>query len=171
MSEVEVFVQQNILLIYGVFFAILFLVLVWELVKNRGKIKVRIKTPTGETVKWIKPEPEGNRLNIEKKPKWSPTFTNASIIWGKDKLGRTIRIIDIIYGSPKAIEYDFKGKTIEQPLLTRKDAYEINRLDAFKLRYGKMPKFPTPTIFWVLLLLNIGTLILMILNMQGVRIR
>jgi len=168
------FIQENIWTIYIIFLGFLFLYFFWSSYRKRGKIQIRIKTPLGEKIRWVKPESDGKTIVMEKAGKtkmgWSFEFTNKSLIARKNWRGGLYYAVDVFYDSPNAINYDYALKTSDQPKLTKIEAKEINRLDAFKRRYSTTGRIPSGTVQWIILFLLIGLIILSILNMQGVRI-
>jgi hypothetical protein len=115
MSEL---IQQN-WHYFVVMYAALFGYIIYKVMfSNRGKIKVRIKTPSKERIKWCKPEADGETIVIDKaktkKAGWSFKFTNKSLVpftsWG-----RQFYAIDIFHHAPDAIEYDYSQNVINQP--------------------------------------------------------
>lgn len=177
MSEVEILIQQNIWLIYAIVLWIFVLILGVNFWKGRGKIMVRVKTPLKEEIYWRKPivTERGNEIVMEKTTKknigWSFTFTNKSLIPKKRFLGlRNYFVVDVFPRARKAIEYDYESNSVDMPLLSQKDAAEINRLDSFKRRYGKVEQPKSTFAIWVVLALVLAILIFQFLQMQGVRI-
>lgn len=172
--DINVFIKQNIWYIYIGFIWLLFMYVLIGWYRKRGKIKVRIKTPLEEKVRWIKPEADGKTIVMEKAGKkkmgWSFEFTNKSLVPLRHWWGGLYYAVDIFFDASKAIEYEYALSQIDQPKLTKEQAREINRLDAFKRRYGKVAQPMSSTVQWIMLFLLIGIIILLILSMRGVRI-
>lgn len=175
--SMEQLVQENIWLIYGGFWAIIVLIIIARALRHRGQIMVRIKYPLGEETIWKKPTKEGQKQTIVMEKKtgkhlgWKFDFDNQCLIPKREWLGlKRYFAVDVFPDSPHACKWDYSLSEVEQPKLTKRDAAEINRLDAFKIRFGKMPKPPAQIVAWITLFVCIGTLILLFLLSQGVRI-
>jgi hypothetical protein len=159
MSEV---IEQNWIYIMVGYVAVFGFFIYQALFAKRGKIKVRVKTPFGEWVKWCKPELDGKTIVVEKpkakKAGWKFEFTNQSLVPFKS-WGRQMFAVDVYYQAPKAIEYDYTQETTTAPKLTLDDVKKIATWDALKARYARItgPKIPT----WFMLL----TIVLLVVNM------
>jgi hypothetical protein len=177
MSEVEVFLQENLWTLYSIFLGLFFSYILYNFFKGRGKVFVRVKTPLGEKGYWKKPvETErGMEVVMKKADKrnigWSFMFTNKSLIPKKRLFGLIgYFAVDIFPNAKKAIEYDFENADVKMPLLTQQQAGEINRLDAFKRRYGKVEQPKSTMVQWIILIVVVIVLILNFLQMRGIRI-
>jgi hypothetical protein len=141
------------------------------LFSNRGKIKVRVKTQGGgEWIKWCKPRKDGKTIVIEKKtkndPEWKATFTNKSKL-SFSHWGRKFDAIDIVYRSPEAIEWNFKKNEATMPELTQADVTKYAKAKIWERRYQTDTK-PIPNwILYVILLLQIGSMIFTYLLQSG----
>ena len=169
----EAIIKENIWYIYGVFVTIFVLIIISGIAKRRGRIKVRVKTPLKEITKWRKPEQDGKTIVMRKKKKkeygWEFSFSNKSLVPVKGLLGSHFAV-DVFPEAPKAIEYDYQGKKTDQPRLTKKQAAEINRLNAFLARYSRIAKPVTSAMMWIIVILLIVNIVLQIFGMRGVRV-
>jgi hypothetical protein len=141
---------------------------------NRGKIKVRIKTPTKEWIKWCKPLDDGETIVVEKgktkRAGWSFKFTNKSLVPFRS-WGRQFFAIDIFYHAENAIEYDFSQDKATAPKLTKDQVKEFATWEALKARYAKITGAKFPTWFMVLvLLLLIINLVMQLVTSGRIRI-
>jgi len=172
--DIEAFLRENILILYGVCLWIMVMLLLWNFSKYRGKVKVRVKTPLGEQVRWLKPEDDGKTIVMEKAGRkslgWRFTFTNKSLVPQKRWYGGIYYAIDVFHKALEAVEYDFKDSVVSEPQLSEDDVVAINRLDAFKRRYGKVEKPMSSVAIWLLIIIGSITLVLVIMNMRGIRI-
>lgn len=172
-GNIEAIIKENIWALYAVFIAIFSLIIISGLAKRRGRIKVRIKTPLKEIIKWRKPEQDGKSIVMRKKEKtdrgWTFTFSNKSLVPLKGLVGGHFAV-DVFPEALKAIEYDYEGKKTEQPRLTRKQAGEINRLLGWLSRYSRIAQGVTSMIMWIIVILLVVNIILQIIGLRGVRI-
>jgi len=147
-----------ILMVYAVF---LFVVFYFLVVRNWGKIKIRVKTPMGEKNHYRKVEDDGKTIIMEKgsdrkkKPKWKFTFSNKSVNFTKYLLGlRERKTIDVFYHAPKAIEYEYDTKKAKTPRYDKKTSKEFIEMEGLKKR-GELSKYPLPSLFWLMFLTNL----------------
>jgi hypothetical protein len=171
MSEV---IQENWVYIATAYIAFFAFLLYRAVFANRGKIKVRVKTPSKEWVKWCKPLDDGETIVVEKakakKAGWSFKFTNKSLVPFRS-WGRQMFAIDVFYHAPKAIEYDFTQDTATAPKLTKDQVKEFATWEALKARYAKIAGAKFPTWFMVLVVvLLIVNIILQLLSSGRIRI-
>jgi len=140
--ELEIFV--------GIYFAIvsIILFLISVLTKRQsGKIQARIKNPFLEKKVWRKPLDDGKTLIMRKEdkkkgiPMWKATFTNMSLVPIKS-MGRRALAIDILYESPRAIDYDFKAGECIPYGLSFEDVNRFVTAKALLVR-GEVKKQPT----------------------------
>jgi len=155
-----------IVAVYVAFFAVL---IYYAAFANRGKKRVRVKTPSGEWVAWKKSEADGETIVMEKATKkkagWSFTFTNKALTLSKS-WGRTIQTIDVKYLSTKAMEYDFEQDILSQP------KWDKNTSQAFieakiLTKMGQEPKEKTSMAIWLVAGLVIVNIIINILLQTG----
>jgi len=137
---------------------------------NRGKIKVRVKTPSGEIIKWCKPEEDGETIiyqkQTKKKPLWKFKFSSNSLIYFKS-WGRRFFAIDVFYQAPKAIEYHYKTKEIEQALWDKKEETDLFKASVIKAAGATTQKVQIPTLLYVFLFLNIAISFISLLVSSG----
>ena len=170
MSDV---VQQNWIYI-AIGYAVVFIFLIYQaLFAHRGKIKVRVKTPFEEWVKWCKPEPDGKTIVVEKpkgkKAGWKFEFTNRSLVPFRS-WGRRMFAVDVFYQAQKAIEYDYMQSASTAPKLTLDHVREIATWEALKARYAKIAGAKIPTWFMLLTIILLIVNIILLLVLSG-RIR
>jgi len=160
---------------FDVLTAIVVIYVTWW--KKRGKIEVRIETPLGEQRKWLKPDKEDGKTIVVEKPKegkkigWQFTFDRSSIIPVISKLtGRAHYKIEVMYGSTKAIEYNFEDKDnpYKLPVWDRKSFEDVVVKEGMKM-LPRMVKIQLPTVFWILVLMQFVTIILVIAVSTGLR--
>jgi hypothetical protein len=167
MSEV---LQENWYYIVVPYAAIMAYLAYSLLFSNRGKIKVRVKTPTKEWVKWCKPQPDGETIVVEKaktkKGGWSFKFTNKSLIPFSHR-GRSFFAIDIFYNSPIAIEYDYAEDIVTKPRLTKDQVKEFASWEALKARYARMQQQKT-SMLGILTVVLLVVVIILELRSSGV---
>jgi len=148
------------------FDAFIFLIIIYVgFWRKRGRIKVRIKTPMGEKTKWVKPDPDGKTLVIEKgsdrqnKPKWSATFSNKSLVAISRWLFRKAYAVDVFYNATECIEYDYSLKTSDAPKWSKKQSKEYIEAEVLKQR-GKRLKYEMPTLFWLIFIICLINLVI-----------
>ncbi len=174
-DQVTTFLQENLIFIYVAVWAFFMLYLLYQFQKGRGKILVRVKTPMRELCRWIKPNPDGTTVTMQKattkKAGWTFKFSNKSLVPIKRFFGfLQAYAIDVFYESPKAIEYEYSQSEATQPKLTLQDVTEFNKADALKRRYSKMDKLPTQTVQIITVILIFVLLILQLLSLAGIRV-
>lgn len=156
--------QQWILTGFAIYIVFMFLVVFLSLIRHRGKIKVRIKTPLMEIVKWVKPERDGKTLVIDKGkekkgiPRWEATFTNKSLVPMKGRF-RKQTAVDIFVGAKKCIEYDYSINESLPYGLTIRDILDFLTAKILKQR-GSGIKQPTSVLAYV----TIGLLIIVLIE-------
>jgi len=170
MSEV---IQENWYYFLAMYLGVFGWILYKAVLAHRGKIKVRVKTPSKEWVKWCKPLDDGETIVVEKaktkKAGWSFKFTNKSLVPFRS-WGRQMFAIDVFYHAPKAIEYDFSQDAVTAPKLTKDQVMEFATWEALKARYAKITGAKFPTWFMVLVVVLLIVIIVMQLITSG-RIR
>jgi len=167
MSEI---IQENWIYFLVAYLAVFGWVLYKALFANRGKIKVRVKTPTKEWVKWCKPQPDGQTIVVEKakrnKAGWSFKFSNKSLVPFSHR-GRSFFAIDVFYESKKAIEYDYARDKATAPELTQQQVTHYAQARIWERRYQTDAKQMPNWILYVILLLQIGSMIFTYLLQSG----
>jgi len=165
--------KANYFLIMGVYGICLFIaVLYLALFRHRGRVQIRIKTPLKEIKKWVKPDPDGKTIVMNKGKRkgveWKFTFTQQSIIlfssWFRER-----KAIDVFYHSPTAIDYLYKQNKAEHPKLTKKDVKKYATFKAVETRYQKLPKLPLPPLFWLILAVLLANFVISLMLIQGIR--
>ena len=171
MLSTDVYLQM-IAVFVGFDLFIIAIVLYFEWYRKRDRLMVRIKSPIGEQTKWIKPEKDGKTLVVEKakgrKVGWSFTFSRSSLYYVK-RMFRKYIALDVIYDAPKAIEYDFKTKESVLPVWDRSAFERVAVETGFKM-LARMVKIQLPMIFWLMIMLQIVIIVLIMLNLMGVRL-
>ena len=127
--------------------------------RNKGKIKVRIKTPYRERCKWIKPEADGKTLIIQREkkrrniPEWKATFTQKSLVFIRSFFGLVRSFaVDIFPDATKCIEYNYSVKKITQPKFDKKTSTKFINAKVLE-NEGKQEMFKLPGLFWLILFL------------------
>jgi len=168
MSEV---IQENWYYLAILYFVIFGWFLYKAILSNRGKIKVRVKTPTKEWVKWCKPLDDGETIVVEKATKkkagWSFKFTNKSIIVLKS-WGRTLLAVDVFYNTPKAIEYDYSVPEIDQPKWDKDTSHKFIEAKMVE-KSGVEPKEKSSTGIWIVAILVIVSIVINLLSSGRIR--
>jgi hypothetical protein len=158
-----------IVAVYVAFFGVL---IYYAAFANRGKIRVRVKTPFKEWTTWRKPEADGETIVIDKATKkkagWSFKFSNKSLVPTKS-WGRTSLAIDVFHDSPKAIEYDYLQKLEDQPKWNKNQSQGFIEAKILT-KMGQEPKEKTSMAIWLVAGLVIVSIILNVLLSSG-RIR
>lgn len=152
-------------LIIGVYVVAFVVIIVYfGFIRQRGKIQVRVKYPTGETIRWIKPEgltvplikPKGRRGG------WVIPLDKDSVFYSTTKLGRKVPTIEVIGDGGKAITWNYEAKEAkDQPLWDRTSEEKMmEKLQAKMLiESGKQA---LPTLFWIVLGLQALTLVILL---------
>jgi hypothetical protein len=170
MSMIDL-IQQNVLTIYFLLVISFLAYLVFLFFRGRGKVLVRVKTPAKEWSRYVKPNPDGTSITMEKtsntKAGWTFKYTNQSLQTVKKFLGLG-QVVDVFYHSPKAIDYDFTQSEATQPKLTKQDVINFNNADALKRRYSKMEHLASRNLMYIVLLLVLVGIIIQLLGMAGV---
>jgi len=140
--ELEIFLG-----IYFVIVAIILFSIIFQTKRQSGKILVRIKNPFLEKKVWRKPLDDGKTVIIRKEnkkkgiPIWKATFTNMSLVPIKSMFRRALAI-DILYESPKAVDYDYRAGDCIPYGLTFEDVNRFVTARALLVR-GEVKKQPT----------------------------
>jgi len=138
-------------------------IILFILIRNKGKIKINLKTDFLQKTVWKKPyteldgktyvtiQKENKRKNL---PFWKTEITSKGKFAFIDKLGRIKFCIDVYYGAPKNIEYDFRSQAISESFFTLEILEKAS--NAKILEYtGKPEKTILPSIFWIVVILGI----------------
>jgi len=121
-----------------------------------------------------------NKVQIQKGSKgrgkigWTPTFTKDSILEMKSKplLYLKLRTLTqkklmVLEGSEKCLDF-IENKDVELNGLTRQSLKELSDLEVIKRSGDVRVKHELPFVFWLLVALGAGVLILQIMQMRGV---
>lgn len=128
------------------------------------KVLVKVKTASGEYTKYkrIDQEKTGDRVQMQtergKRPEWHFNLGKSSLYWSR-RFGKWRLTIDVFQFSQKAIQYDWVGQKIEQPLYDRVTEQElVNK--AILDKAGEKPKETSPGLIFLVLLFSLITMLL-----------
>jgi hypothetical protein len=160
---------------FDLFVAAIVLYSVWW--RRRGKLEVRIQREIGEQRKWFKPDKDGKTIVAEKAKEgktvgWSFEFSRKSLIPVISMItGRAHWKIEVMYGAAKAIDYDFfdKNNPYNLPVYDRRTFEDLVTKEVQKM-LPRMVKVQLPTLFWLIVIMQVVTMMLVIASMMGLKV-
>lgn len=153
------------------FFSGLFIFFIFDWMRKKNKILIRIKLPTGEKKVRRKPSIE-DKIEVfkdnGKNTPWTLTYDNSCLVPLKTRFGLSFALDTFLY-APKAISYDYENQETNQPKWDKTTETKYVRAEILS-RLGEEFEMPSIWVFYVILILNIATLALLFMSMRGIRI-